>query len=227
MKKPVFYTELAYVLGIVALALGTALMEKSDFGVSMVVAPAYLLFLKASAFWPALTFGTVEYLFQAGLLLIMMLVLKKARLYYLFSFVTAVLYGAALDMCMSLVALMKGASLPWRMGYYLSGVLICALGVSLIFHTYFAPEVYELAVKEISAKYRLPIHRVKTVYDCISCFTGIVLSFCFFGFGQFYGVRLGTIVCALINGFLIGRISAGLDHVWTFSDGLPLRKYFS
>ena len=40
--KRTFYTETAYAIGIVALALGTALMEKADYGMSMVVAPAYL-----------------------------------------------------------------------------------------------------------------------------------------------------------------------------------------
>ena len=44
MKKPVFYTELAYILGLVLLALGTALTVYGNFGVSMVVAPAYILF---------------------------------------------------------------------------------------------------------------------------------------------------------------------------------------
>ena len=39
-------TELAYVLGLVILAFGTALMERANFGMSMVVAPAYLLHLK-------------------------------------------------------------------------------------------------------------------------------------------------------------------------------------
>lgn len=43
MKKK-FSTELAYVLGIVLVAWGVVLMEKADFGVSMVVAPAYLLY---------------------------------------------------------------------------------------------------------------------------------------------------------------------------------------
>lgn len=38
--KRVFYTELAYAIGIIVLALGTALMERADFGMSMVVAPA-------------------------------------------------------------------------------------------------------------------------------------------------------------------------------------------
>ena len=48
MKKT-FYTELAYALGLVFIALGAALMEKANFGVSMIVAPAYLIYLKMSA----------------------------------------------------------------------------------------------------------------------------------------------------------------------------------
>ena len=31
--KRIFYSELAYLLGILILALGTALMEKADFGI--------------------------------------------------------------------------------------------------------------------------------------------------------------------------------------------------
>ena len=42
-KKPVFYTELAYIAGIITLAVGTAFMAQADFGVSMVVAPAYIV----------------------------------------------------------------------------------------------------------------------------------------------------------------------------------------
>ena len=45
MKKRIFYTELAYFLGLLILAVGTAFMERANFGVSMVVAPAYLLHL--------------------------------------------------------------------------------------------------------------------------------------------------------------------------------------
>ena len=50
MKKRIFYTEIAYILGLIALALGTAFMEKADFGLSMVVAPPYILHLKISEF---------------------------------------------------------------------------------------------------------------------------------------------------------------------------------
>ena len=45
-EKRTLYCELAYFVGIVVLALGTAMMEKANFGMSMVVAPAYLIHLK-------------------------------------------------------------------------------------------------------------------------------------------------------------------------------------
>ena len=76
MKKK-FSTELAYVLGIVLVAWGVVLMEKADFGVSMVVAPAYLLYRWLSPAWHFFTFGMAEYCLQAVLLLAMSLLLRR------------------------------------------------------------------------------------------------------------------------------------------------------
>ena len=64
MKKKVFYTELCYLLALPILAIGTALMERADFGMSMVVAPAYLLHLAISPALPFFSFGMAEYLLQ-------------------------------------------------------------------------------------------------------------------------------------------------------------------
>ena len=96
-RKRVCFTELAYALGLVILDLGTALMERANFGMSMVVAPAYLLHLKISQFWPVFSFGMAEYVFQAFLLILLSLVMGRFKKGYLFSFVTAVLYGLILD----------------------------------------------------------------------------------------------------------------------------------
>lgn len=226
MKKT-FSAEAAYGLGIVLLALGTALMERADFGVSMVVAPAYLIYLRLSETLPFFTFGMAEYTLQAVLLLAMLLALRRFRLYYLFSFVTAVLYGFALDGAMALIALIPGGGLWLRLGFYALGLGFCAAGVSMFFHTYVAPEVYELFVKEASAKFGVEIHRFKTGYDCVSCAIGVILSFCFFGLWHFEGVKAGTILCALINGRLIGLCSRALEKRFDFKDSFPLRKYFS
>lgn len=225
-RKKVFFTELAYVLGILALALGTAFMERADLGVSMVVAPAYLIHLKVSQFFPVYTFGMSEYVLQAVVLILLCLVLRRFKKSYLFSFVTAVLYGFTLDLMIFLVALLPGSGIGWRLGFYVVGLLLCSLGVSLLFHTYIAPEAYELFVKELAAKYGWRVDRVKTVYDCCSCLIGVVLSFAFFGFGHFEGVKLGTILCALVNGTLIGWIGRLLERGFEFRDGLGLRRLF-
>ncbi len=225
-KKKVLYSEFAYVLGIFFLALGAALMEKADFGMSVVVAPAYLLYLKISQYIPAFTFGMAEYSFQAVILIIMTIVLKRGRISYLFSFVTAVIYGIILDACMFAVRNMVMESISERLISYVCGFLLCALGVSLFFHTYISPEAYELLVKEISAKYDFPIARVKVVYDCCSCFFAIILSFLFFGLWHFEGVKTGTIICALFNGWNIGFMSRILESIFELKDMWPLRKYF-
>ncbi len=228
MKKRVFYTEAAYPVGIIALALGTAFMEKADFGVSMVVAPAYLLYLKLNQVFPFVTFGMAEYMLQAFLLLMLCFTLRRFRVSYLFSFVTAVIYGFTLDGCMGLVALIGAdTTILIRLVLYLSGMLVCAVGVSLLFHTYIAPEVYELAVKEISVKLGFNIVHVKTLYDCVSCLVAVLLSFAFFELWHFEGVKLGTIFCALVNGTIIGFFSRSFERFFDFRDGLKLRRYFA
>lgn len=227
MKKATFYTELAYILGLLVLAFGTALMERSDFGVSMVVAPAYLLHLKVSEFLPFFSFGMAEYTFQALLLVITMLILRRVRFSYFFSLVTAVIYGFMLDGFMLLVDYIGEVGTVTNVVIYVIGMMLCASGISLLFHTYISPEAYELFVKEITGKYNLDIHKVKTAYDCASCLLSIVMSFAFFGLWHFEGIKWGTAVCALANGTLIAIWTRIYERFFVFKDGLRLKKFFS
>lgn len=226
MKKKTFYTELSYIIGLTLLALSAALMEKADFGLSMVVAPAYLLHLKLSQYLPFFTFGMAEYTFQALLLVIMVIVLRKFKLSYLFSFVTAVLYGLILDFMIMVVDFIPSETFAMRIVLYVLGLVGCASGVSLLFHTYISPEVYELFVKEVSALLGININRFKTIYDCSSCMIAIVMSFAFFGLWQFEGVKIGTVVCAIVNGYIISMFSKLYERFFDFKDGLKLRQYF-
>ncbi len=225
MKKT-FFTEAAYLLGIGVLALGTAFMERANFGVSMVVAPAYLLHLKISEYLPFFSFGVAEYALQAVIIIVLALILHKKKLSYLFSFVTALFYGFLLDQFMAVIALVSYDTMIFRVICYIAGMLLCATGVSLLFHTYISPEAYELFVKEMSAKLHVDINRFKTIYDCTSCVISILLSFLFFGFGHFEGVKWGTVICAILNGWFIGRITILCEKIFEFRDGLSFRKYF-
>lgn len=224
MKKPTFYTELAYFVGLVILACGTALMEYGGFGISMVAAPGYVIHLKFSPTLPFFTFGTVGYLVEALLLLAMMLLIRKARLLYLFSFVTAVLYGYALDAVSLLTALLPENILALQIPLYIGGLVLCSAAVSLLLICYFPPAAHEMFVKEVSASFHISLSKLKTVYDCTALVLAIGLSLLFFG--TIRGIGIGTVVCALVNGFLIRIFTQFWKKIFAFRDKFPLRQKF-
>ncbi|HBV88527.1 MAG TPA: hypothetical protein DEF42_18240 [Desulfosporosinus sp.] len=220
MKKIKNFAEMAYVLGLVILAVGVALMEKADLGMSMVVAPAYLISLKVNF----LTFGMAEYTLQAVLLVFVCLLLRQFKLSYCFSFVTAVIYGVFLDGWIWVLRDVAAATLSVRIPLYLFGMLLCAMGISLLFHTYLSPEVYELFVKEVSKKYQINIYKFKIWYDCTSCIVAVIMSYLFFN--TLRGVGIGTVICALVNGLIIGQCSKFFEKYIEFSPKFPIAKYF-
>jgi len=224
--KRVFYSELSYILGIVILALGTAMMEKADLGISMVVAPAYLLHLKIAQYLPFFSFGMAEYCTQALILVALSLVMGRFKPIYLFSFVTTLIYGLVLDLFVAVLAPVSLPGMAGRAVVYIAGFVVGGGGVSLLFHTYFMPAAYELFVKELTDKLGKELSRVKTVYDCLSCLVAIGLSFAFFGLGHFQGVKLGTFFCALLNGTVIGAWGRLLESRFDFADAFALREKF-
>lgn len=223
MKKLTFYSEAAYGVGILLLACGTALMAYGDFGISMVAAPGYILSLKLAPIYPFFSFGTVGYLVEALVLTVMMLLIRKARFTYLLSFVSAVLYGLCLDGVSLLTALLPEAILL-QIPLYIAGMLLCSAAISLLLIGYFPPAAHEMFVKEFCGHFRLPIARVKTIYDC--SFLGISILLSLLLFGTIRGIGIGTVVCAFVNGLCI-RLFTGLwKKVFAFRDGLALRSKF-
>ena len=213
--------EPLYLLAILLMAVGVALTDRGDLGFSMVVAPAYLL-----SEVTGLGFGTMEYIVQAGLLLVMGLLLRRFRLSYLFSFLTAFVYGLVLDGLLLLFAHIPADTVPLRILWFLLGAGITAISVALFFRVYLSPEAYDLFVRDVSVGFGLRQSRFKICYDIGSAIVSVVLSFAFFGFGVFHGIGIGTIVLALINGPLINLVGKFLDRHFEFYPLLPFKRYF-
>lgn len=57
-----------------------------------------------------------------------------------------------------------------------------------------------------------------SVFLCDCGGVGIVLSFSFFGMWHFEGVKAGTVLCAMVNGYLIRVCSGFWERHWTFVD---------
>ncbi len=224
MKKKTIYSELAYIIGLAVLAFGTALIEKASFGLSMVVAPAYLIHLKVSEFLPLFSFGMSEYCFQGFLIILMCIILRKFRLNFLFSFITAVIYGFMLDGCMFIASFFSSEGMPLRICWFVSGIFLATLGIAFLFNTYLSPEAYELLVKKLSQTFGFPLFRTKFIYDVLSLILSVILSLVFFS--SLTGIGIGTVISALVNGKLIVIWSKALTDAIEFKDLLKFRPFF-
>lgn len=208
--------EITYVLAIIFTTLGVALMTKANFGLSMVVAPAYIVSLKFSF----LSFGMAEYVVQTILLVILFIAVKKLEWRYLLTFAAAIVYGAVLDLVVFLTdAYTVPESIVLRCVLFIVGLLICDLGVALYFKSYLPPCCYDMFVRELADKRSLPQPRVKIVYDASSFICAVAMSFIFFG--ELRGVGIGTVVCVLVNGALIGAYGKLLSKFTDFSPAFP------
>jgi uncharacterized membrane protein YczE len=211
MKKIRIPAEIVYVLAILLLSFAVAMTACTDFGVSMIVAPAYILSNRIP-----LTFGQCEYVVQGVLFVAFCILMRRVRLIYFSSFLTGLIYGAALDLWRVLIphfnpAVTAPGALPMalRIAYFVVGMTLSSLAIALFFHTYLYPQVYDFFVKGVSARYRLNRTRFKQCFDAsclaVSCILTLVL------FRKFVGVGIGTLVMTVCNGFLIGWFSALLE----------------
>ena len=224
MKKIILSSEIIYLVAIALLSLAVAALSAADFGISMIVAPAYLLSLKTNF----LTFGQAEYVIQAGVFIVLCLVLKKFKFIYLFSFGTCLLYGFVLDMWRKLPLFDPqttppgSRSLPFRIILFLSGIILTSFSVALFFKTYLYPQVYDFSVKEISRRYGIRLPILKTIVDLTCLTTSFIMTLTFFG--KIRGIGWGTVIMALVNGTLIGFFSNLLDRIIEFR---PIFRKFS
>ena len=220
MKKIRIASELTYLAAIVLLALAVSLLSAADFGVSMIVAPAYLLSLKTGV----VTFGQAEYLIQAGVFLLLCLVLRKFRPIYLCSFGTCLLYGLVLDLWRKIPFFDPQQTPPGSMALevrlllFVAGFVLTSFSVALFFKTYLYPQVYDFFVKAIAERYGIKISLLKTIVDlsCLAASLGMTFAF----FGRIQGIGWGTLLMALFNGSLIGLFSKLLDRL-DFSPVFP------
>ena len=221
MKKT-FYSELVYVFAQLTLTLGGALLARAGYGVSMVVAPAYLISEKVSF----LTFGMAAYSFQALLLVVFCIVMRGFRVKYLISFLTAFIYGNLLDLWLWALSFFgEPLSLATKIVFMILGILFTALGVSLFFKSYIPPEVYDMFVQGVSEKYGFRTDRVKWIYDLISLAVSIGISFLFFS--ELRGIGVATFISAIVNGPLISVFSKLLDRLFNFRPAFRVPRWLA
>lgn len=214
LGDPALADVLFWAIGLILIALGTSFATKSGFGVSMVVAPAYVLHMKISETLPWFTFGVAEYCVQGLLIISMVIVMRKMRVRYLLSFVTALIYGQVLDFWRRIFGEDVAAGLNLRIVYAVLGIVVVAIAIAMMFRTCLPQTAYEMFVKEISEHFGRNINRVKWIFDLSCLAAAIVLMLTLFHTFSFEMVGIGTLVIAVVNAPLIALFGRIIDHYY-------------
>ena len=238
-KKITLSAEFVYVLAIVLLAFAVAMVTAANFGVSMIVAPAYVF----SQRFPVFTFGQAEYVVQSAVFIAMCVVLRKFRFVYFTSYLTCLFYGAVLDAWRAVVPVFRESaslSMPSRIALFVGGMLLTSFSVALFFRTYICPQVYDFAVKTVSSHFRIKLPTFKRAFDACCLIAAAVLALCFFG-GEladfdlavfaangfnFHGIGIATVVMTFLNGGLIGWFGEKFDDLVEVRSRFPKAEAF-
>ena len=216
MKKIKISSELTYIFATIILALSVAMIALSGFGLSMIVAPAFLISEKLGF----ITFGQGEYIIQAILFIILCFAMKKVKLIYFSSFVSGVIYGAVLDLWRMIpffnteITPPESLSITVRIALFVLGMLITSFSISLYFKSYLYPQVYDFFVKAVSEKYKVSQSKFKTFFDSSFLIISVVMTFAFFG--KIEGINFGTLIMTVFNGAIIGAFNKLLDNYFLF-----------
>ena len=218
MKKIKFSQELSYFVSIIVLAFAVSLMTAANFGLSMIVAPAYILSQKLNF----LTFGQCEYLLQGIFFIVFCILMKKIKIQYFTSFLTCIIYGFFVDFWRKVIPILNPDITPpgsmefyIRVIFFILGMILTAMSVALCFKTYLPPQVYDYFVKEISKRFNINIIVFKRCFDIFMLTLGVVLTIVFFR--RFIGVTLITVFIALTNGVIIGFFDKMYDKIFDFT----------
>lgn len=225
MKKIQKSSELLWAFGIIFVALGVAICSKADLGVSMIAAPAFVVFEAINPLLSIFSVGMTEYIIQGLLLIIMCLAVRRFNWRYLIAFLVAVIYGYTLNLFLWIFSAVSFDTVWLRWVMLIVGDIITAFGVACFFKTYMPLQVYELFVAEIASAFNIKISKVKSFFDISLLIISVALAFLLFGdatsfdwskiyYKSFHSIGLGTLVTTLINSPIINLLSKLLDRIF-------------
>ena len=215
--KPVLRGEIALLVVICINSLGVVLMLHSGSGISTISSVPYVL----SEVLPHMTLGTWNYLFQALLVLTLMLLKRRFVLSYLFCFLTGFAMSMMMDVHNLWVTLLP-QTIPLRVLYFVVGYAVIAFGIALANRCKMPIAPTDLFPRELADITKIPYSKIKITFDvCCLIFTA-VLGLVFLH--HLAGLGIGTVIAALTTGKAVGVINRWMDRHWEFTSFLEPKE---
>ena len=193
-----------FIIGLFINSMGVSLITKADLGTSPISAIPYVLSLN-------FRFSLGQFTIAFSLLLILG---KNFKPEHALQIPVSIAFGYFIDLCMELLFFIQPQSYSQKVVYLLAGCVILGTGVYMEMLTDVVMLPGESFVRAVVQRWNTDFGITKIVFDVSMTLTAAVLAFGFAG--ALEGVREGTIVAALLVGFIARSIGKRL----TFLPGL-------
>ena len=194
---------LVFLVGLFVNSLGVSLITKANLGTSPISSIPYVLSLNFS-----LTLGEFTILFSLLLIVLQLLILRRNfRLEHLLQIPISVAFGYFIDLTMVMIGNLHLAHYVAERGFLIFGCIVLGIGVYMEVLANVAMLPGESFVRAVCTTWHKEFGLTKVCCDVSMTVIAAVLSFVFAR--HLAGVREGTVIAALLVGFIariIGRM---------------------
>lgn len=206
--------ELALLVAVMINSFGVVLMLYSKAGISAISSVPYAFSLA----WPKFSLGTWTYLFQATLIVSLMVMRKKFVLNYLFSFAVGFVFSEFLDLHELWINILP-TGLAWQILYFVISYVLLCFGIAVSNRCGLPIVPTDLFPRELAQITKVGYPKIKIGFDVIclvitACLTAVFL-------GHLEGLGIGTILAAFTMGKGVGIAGDFLDKKLSFHPVLP------
>ena len=201
---------LIFLVGLFVNSLGVSLITKANLGTSPISSIPYVLSLN----FP-FTLGNFTIFFSIFLIVLQLIILRKNfKLEHILQIPVSIIFGYFIDLTMILFFWVNPEAYIMKIVYLLIGCLILGVGVYMEVLADVVMLPGESFVRAIVLTWKTNFGTTKICFDVSMSVIAAVLSFVFAG--RLAGVREGTVIAALLVGFiarLIGKKLAFLKDM--------------
>ena len=187
---------LIFLIGLFISSLGVSLVTKANLGTSPISSIPYVLSLN----FP-LTLGNFTIIFSLFLIVLQLLILRRNfKVEHLLQIPISILFGYFIDWTMLLLSFVHPDAYLMKIVYLLLGCIVLGFGVYCEVIADVAMLPGESFVRAVVQTWHREFGSTKVAFDVTMTVLAAVLSFIFAG--QLNGVREGTVIAALLVGFI-------------------------
>ena len=196
-----------FLIGLFVNSLGVALITKANLGNSPISSIPYVLSLN----YP-FTLGNFTIFFSILLIVLQLILLgKNFKVEHLLQIPVSLIFGYFIDACMILLGFVNPHSYPVKVIDLLIGCLILGVGVYMEVLADVVMLPGESFVRAVVFRWKTEFGITKICFDVSMAVIAAVLSFVLAG--RLDGVREGTVVAALLVGFIARTIGRYLSFM--------------